>query len=354
MEYFNSENRHIAASKSDNFDQSLLAAAAIGSAALLLATKGKSGAGMVHAMEESGVLPRLSAKFIATVEKQGATVMHSDSHLASVANSAQSGASEISPALSSSLKTYTRSAEQEDRFAESDRLRNAAYDAASRDSEVVSQVQAKREAIKASGEVIPHPVTGLPLSEVEVRNALYMKALPRKSALEFAEDGNLMPGLYRLSFADFKAQFGMGSRREMLLGNFEEVLQGLKAGGVKEVHVGGSFVTKKAAPHDIDFIWNKHESVYNRTAVANYDHGVLLSHDDRYLKSKGLQMMVNPPTDGTYSGMQHFFAHKRAEWPAYSRGNWRTTGTNIPTGLVELDLTSLPRKWVVEATKLAA
>lgn len=354
MEYFNSENRHIAASKSDNFDQSLLAAAAIGSAALLLATKGRSGAGMVHAMEESGVLPRLSAKFIATVEKQGATVMHSESHLASVGNSAPSVASDISPALGSPFKTYTRSAEQEARFAESARLRNAAYDAASRDSEVISQVQARREAIKASGEVIPHPVTGLPLSEVEVRNALYMKALPRKSALEFAEDGNLMPGLYRLSFADFKAQFGMGSRREMLLGNFEEVLQGLKAGGVKEVHVGGSFVTKKAAPNDIDFIWNKHESVYNRTAVANYDHGVLLSHDDRYLKSKGLQMMVNPPTDGTYSGMQHFFAHKRAEWPAYSRGNWRTTGTNIPTGLVELDLTSLPRKWVAEATKLAA
>ena len=77
MEYFNSENRHIAASKSDNFDQSLLAAAAIGSAALLLATRGRSGAGMVHAMEESGVLPRLSAKLFATVEKQGATVMHS-------------------------------------------------------------------------------------------------------------------------------------------------------------------------------------------------------------------------------------------------------------------------------------
>ena len=354
MEYFNSENQHIAAFKSDNFDQSLLAVAAIGSAALLLATKGRSGAGMVHAMEESGVLPRLSAKFIATVEKQGATVMHSESHLASVANSAQSGASDISPALSSSLKPFTRSAEQEARSAESARLREAAYNAASRDSEVVSQVRATAEVIKASGEVIPHPVTGLPLSEVEVRNALYMKALPRRSALEFAEDGNLMPGLYRLSFADFKAQFGMGARRERLLGNFEEVLQGLRAGGVQEVHVGGSFVTKKAQPHDIDFIWNKHESVYDRTAVANFDHGILLSHDNGYLKSKGLQMMVNPPTDGTYSGMQHFFAHKRTEWPAYIRGGWRTTGTNIPTGLVELDLTSLPRKWVVEATKLAA
>ncbi|MBS1998993.1 MAG: hypothetical protein JSS86_21855, partial [Cyanobacteria bacterium SZAS LIN-2] len=64
-------------------------------------------------------------------------------------------------------------------------------------------------------------------------------------------------------------------------------------------------------------------------------------------KNKGLQMMITPPENGTYKGMQNFFAHERMSWPMRRRGVWSTGGMNIPKGLVELDLKTLP-KWLPE------
>src|SRR5208283_3994407 len=100
---------------------------------------------------------------------------------------------------------------------------------AGRDEAITEQARATRKALEANGEVLKHPVTGAPLT------------------------GN-----------------------EQMYATYEEALQCLNKAGVKEVHVGGSFVTKKPAPHDIDFMWNAYEKPYDRLALQNHDFGALL------------------------------------------------------------------------------
>lgn len=69
----------------------------------------------------------------------------------------------------------------------------------------------------------------------------------------FLTSGRLPPGIHPCSFQQFAEKYDFNQRRRRYLRLFGNFLDELKARGVVEVFVGGSFVTAKALPSDIDF-----------------------------------------------------------------------------------------------------
>jgi hypothetical protein len=75
-------------------------------------------------------------------------------------------------------------------------------------------------------------------------------------ALEYDEDGDLPEGAHDFSIEEFRARYGYNAWRRFLLDGFERALGTLKRAGVRRVTVGGSFVTNRELPGDIDACWD--------------------------------------------------------------------------------------------------
>jgi hypothetical protein len=69
------------------------------------------------------------------------------------------------------------------------------------------------------------------------------------------QDGVLPPGVHQATLAEVVERFGYGSRRRAYLANIlAELVDTVQRAGASAVAVGGSFVTEKEDPHDIDCI----------------------------------------------------------------------------------------------------
>jgi hypothetical protein len=76
----------------------------------------------------------------------------------------------------------------------------------------------------------------------------------------FDERGYLPPGIYETDEAEFNRRFGFNSYRQQLLVGLKAALISLKQAGCEcrrqvfdhRVYIGGSFITDKAEPGDID------------------------------------------------------------------------------------------------------
>ena len=68
----------------------------------------------------------------------------------------------------------------------------------------------------------------------------------------FDERGYLPPGVYETDKAEFARRFGFNSYRQQLLSGLNSALISLKQAGCDRVYIGGSFVTDKEEPGDID------------------------------------------------------------------------------------------------------
>jgi hypothetical protein len=68
----------------------------------------------------------------------------------------------------------------------------------------------------------------------------------------FDERGYLPAGVYEANEAEFNQRFGFNSYRQQLLAALHLVLIALKQAGCDRVYIGGSFVTDKEEPGDID------------------------------------------------------------------------------------------------------
>jgi hypothetical protein len=292
----------------------LAAGALLGSAALFIASKGRNSQALVKGAEEAG-LGRLTPLSASVKQETTALMMAADkgAELPQAAQTAQHSALDF-VARSRALAAQ-----------------DLALDAPVR--ELTAQKQAE---LAARGEVLTHPITGQALDSKHTMMSLYVDSLPRKSTLEFAANGHLVPGIYHMSLGEFKGQFGGNAKRAELMSEFERALKALSDAGVKEVHVGGSFVTKRDLPNDIDFAWNKHEQPFNAAVLQQFEQGALLQHNSGALRSMGLQMLNTPPEGGTYKGLQYFLAHGHAEWEARLRGPWGFSGTTIPKGFVAI------------------
>jgi hypothetical protein len=81
-----------------------------------------------------------------------------------------------------------------------------------------------------------------------------MKVLPPLERRLFSLRRYLPPGTHYCNWEEFVLQFGQGSRRAHLLTGLQALAQVLKAAGVEEVRIGGSFVTTKPEPSDYDLV----------------------------------------------------------------------------------------------------
>jgi hypothetical protein len=68
----------------------------------------------------------------------------------------------------------------------------------------------------------------------------------------FDERGYLPSGIYETEPVEFNRRFGFNSYRQQLLTGLDTALISLKQAGCERVYIGGSFVTDKAEPGDID------------------------------------------------------------------------------------------------------
>lgn len=64
--------------------------------------------------------------------------------------------------------------------------------------------------------------------------------------------GLLPRGIHQASWGEFVARFGGSDQRLTLLEHMQEALGALKQAGVEKVRIGGSFVSRKLEPSDID------------------------------------------------------------------------------------------------------
>lgn len=70
----------------------------------------------------------------------------------------------------------------------------------------------------------------------------------------FTNDGLLPSGIHAATWAEFVARFGFSPRRAAILGRVVVAFAHLAAAGCARVYVGGSFVTSKKAPKDMDVL----------------------------------------------------------------------------------------------------
>lgn len=68
----------------------------------------------------------------------------------------------------------------------------------------------------------------------------------------FDERGYLPPGVYETDEVEFNRRFGFNTHQQKLLSGLQEALVCLRQAGCNRVYIGGSFVTDKEEPEDID------------------------------------------------------------------------------------------------------
>ena len=68
----------------------------------------------------------------------------------------------------------------------------------------------------------------------------------------FTESGYLPPGIWAMSWADFWERYGYNSRRANLLSGLMFALKLLVQANCQTIYIGGSFITSKERPNDID------------------------------------------------------------------------------------------------------
>lgn len=71
---------------------------------------------------------------------------------------------------------------------------------------------------------------------------------------EFNDNGALPEGIFIASWAEFVARFGFSARRVTILALVVVALRHLAGAGCERVFVGGSFVTSKKSPKDMDVL----------------------------------------------------------------------------------------------------
>ena len=80
---------------------------------------------------------------------------------------------------------------------------------------------------------------------------------PRQTGIPtFDANGNLPPGVHKATLSEIQAKLAWNAKREELVEGFAQAIRNLADAGVKRVWIGGSFVSEKEEPNDIDGCWD--------------------------------------------------------------------------------------------------
>lgn len=138
------------------------------------------------------------------------------------------------------------------------------------------------------------------------------------------ETGYLPPGTHLMAWADISRYFGFNGHRSRLLAGLLAALRNLSRAGCRSVLLNGSFVSNKELPEDYDGAW------YTTGVDVRLVDPVLFdfSRSRSAMKSKYLGELF---PSGAFAApgvlYEDFF---------------KTDRNNIPKGIVQIDLATLP------------
>lgn len=111
-----------------------------------------------------------------------------------------------------------------------------------------------RAALRANAPSLDHGEA--PLASLDASGRVDALVRARSQGLPSLDaSGALPPGLYRPTWDTFRERFGTNPRREALLGQLQAAMPDLARAGIRDVIVGGSLVTAKPEPGDVDVAW---------------------------------------------------------------------------------------------------
>lgn len=151
--------------------------------------------------------------------------------------------------------------------------------------------------------------------EVETAGAAAGAELNSLAALgkqfQFHETGRLASGTHRVSWDELVQSFGHTPERRLLLERFQPIARDLKAAKIDTVEIGGSFASTKAAPKDIDFVWNNQQKGFSPLRLR-WRNPELVTAETDALQYRGLHN-VNGAKGSHYPDALQFLRKEKIE-----------------------------------------
>jgi len=147
-------------------------------------------------------------------------------------------------------------------------------------------------------------------------------------SLPFNSRGILKSGIYPLTWKAFCRLFVYNQKREELLRGLLRAISCLRQAGCRTIYIGGSFVSTKQNPSDIDVVW---DSTKTNWQYLKKIAPVFFEMTSGSPKQKRLYKGEFYPSEGieSISGMSFFDFFQRDRQPGRRRG------------LVQLDITRI-------------
>lgn len=98
------------------------------------------------------------------------------------------------------------------------------------------------------------------------------------ASLSYGDDGNLIPGIYRLNRSEFESLFCRSRARRKLIEGLSTLLSKLAESGCKRVYIGGSFASKKRNPADFDAVYDAEGVDFD--LLRKLDRRILMERDE--------------------------------------------------------------------------
>ena len=86
----------------------------------------------------------------------------------------------------------------------------------------------------------------------------------KKSLLPFNSNGILKRGIHTITWEEFTRQFGYNEHRQKLLRGLLRGIRLLQRVGCHSIYIGGSYVTTKEFPSDVDVVWESSDMSFER------------------------------------------------------------------------------------------
>jgi hypothetical protein len=86
----------------------------------------------------------------------------------------------------------------------------------------------------------------------------------KRELLPFNSKGILKRGIHSITWEEFTRQFGYNEQRQKLLRGLLRGIRILQRVGCHAIYIGGSFITRKHNPSDVDVIWESSDMSFER------------------------------------------------------------------------------------------
>lgn len=120
--------------------------------------------------------------------------------------------------------------------------------------------------------------------------------------------GALPPGEYETNMTEIEARFGFNDYRKRQMVGLKDAITNLKQAGVRQVWIGGSFVSRKPNPGDIDGCWDPvgvDADLLDPVFLDFKDHGIAMK--EKY----GVDFYPNVVEAGSGQIFSRFFQYDR-------------------------------------------